>query len=60
MIYLCVAELKMREFEVLEHLDVCVLDQEIAVLLSLALLKRPVLTTFDTATLHHPETINSL
>lgn len=53
--HLCVVELKMGEFEVLEHLDVCVPDQKVSVLLSPALFKRPVLTTLHTATLHHPE-----
>lgn len=46
----------MGEFEVLKHLDVCVPDQEVSVLLSPALLKRPVLTTLDTPTLDNPET----
>lgn len=46
----------MGEFEVLKHLDVCVPDQEVPVLLSPALLKGPVLTTLDTPALHHPET----
>lgn len=56
MFYLCVVELKMREFEIMKHLDMRVLDHEIAIVLSPALLKWPVLTTLDTATLHHPET----
>ena len=49
----------MREFEVLEHLDVCAPDQEVSMLLSPALLKRPVLATLDTSTLHHPEIYNT-
>lgn len=58
--YLCVVKLQMGEFEVLKHLDVCVPDQEVSVLLGPALLQRPVLTTLDTATLHHPwDTKNS-
>lgn len=54
--YLCVVKFQMGEFEVLKHLDVCVPDQEVSMLLSPALLERPVLTTLDTATFHHPET----
>lgn len=58
--YLCVVKFQMGEFEVLKHLDVCVPDQEVSMLLGPALLKRPVLTTLDTATFHHPwDTKNS-
>ena len=56
MTYLCVVKFKMREFEVLKHLDVCVPDQEVSVLLSPSILQRPVLTTLNTPALHHPET----
>lgn len=52
--YLRVVKFKMGKFEVLKHLDVCVPDQEVSVLLSPAPLKRPVLTTLHTPTLHHP------
>lgn len=48
----------MGEFEVLKRLDVCVPNQEVSMLLSPALLKRPVLTTLDTPTFHHPNTQN--
>lgn len=48
----------MREFEVLKHLDVRVPNNEIPMLLCPALLKRPVLTTLDTATFYHPKTQN--
>ena len=59
MTYLCVVEFEKGEFEVLEPLDVCVPDQEVSVLLSPTLLKRPVLTTLDTSTLHYPEKHNT-
>lgn len=54
--YLCVVKFEMGEFKVLKHLDVSVPDQEVSMLLSPALLKRPVLTTLDTPTFYHPET----
>lgn len=58
--YLCIVKLQMGEFEVLKDLDVCVPNQEIAVLLSPALLERPVLTTLDTPPFHHPNTTTKL
>lgn len=58
--HLSVVKLQMGEFEVLEHLDVCVPDQKASMLLSSALLKRPVLSALDTPTLHHPETHTKL
>lgn len=54
--YLCVVKFEMGEFKVLKHLDVCVPDQEVSMLLSPALLKRPVLTTLNTPAFYHPET----
>lgn len=54
--YLCVVKLKKGEFEVLKDLDVGVPNPEIAMLLSPALLQRPVLATLDTPPFHHPNT----
>lgn len=48
----------MGEFEVLKDLDVCGSNHEIAMLLSLTLFKRPVLTTLDTSAFYHPNTQN--
>lgn len=52
--HLCVVKFKAGEFEVLEHLDVCVPHQEVTVLLGAALLEGPVLTALDTPAFHHP------
>lgn len=53
--HLCVVKFEAGEFEVLEHLDVRVPHQEVAVLLGPALLEGPVLTALDTPAFHHPE-----
>lgn len=53
--YLCVVQFQMGELEILKQLIMCIPDQEVSVLLRLALLQRPVLSTFDTTPLHNPE-----